>query len=211
MAFQDIRRIIREELRALRLAELAVVQEVHPHAAEGDQDNYACTVRLRDDDMVLARVPLATARIGLAAIPDVGDLVLVQFLGGDVNAPLITASFYNDEDRPPVNKEGEAVIVLPPAAGEGEGLHLTLQSKDTPRTLLTLGGTLEVTLQDDDPVVRIAVADKAEISIASDGAVLIKSSAGITLEGGELTMKGSKVTIEAQGQLVLKGSTIDLN
>ncbi|ONG58589.1 Rhs element Vgr protein [Pseudoroseomonas deserti] len=211
MAFQDIRRIIREELRALRLAELAVVQEVHPHAAEGDQDNYACTVRLRDDDMVLARVPLATARIGLAAIPDVGDLVLVQFLGGDVNAPLITASFYNDEDRPPLNQAGEAVLVLPPDAGEGEGVHLTLQSKEAPRTLLTLGGALEVTLQDDDPVVRIAVAGKAEVSIASDGAVLVKSSTGITLEGGELSMKGSKVTIEAQGQLVLKGATIDLN
>src|SRR5690606_17769813 len=80
---RDIRRIVRQEMLALHLAELGVVQEAHPHADKGDDNNHACTVRLRDTGLVLPRVPVAVGRKGLASIPDVGDLVLVQFIGGD--------------------------------------------------------------------------------------------------------------------------------
>src|SRR5690242_2557699 len=101
--YETIQRIVQDELGRIGTATLAIVQEQHAHADAGDQDNYACTVRLRDNGLVLKQVPVATARVGSASIPAVGDLVLVQYLGGDVNAPVITGSFYNDEDRPPVN------------------------------------------------------------------------------------------------------------
>src|SRR5262245_53702851 len=111
--FNDIRRIVREEMLSLRFAELGLVQESHPHADAGDDDNYACTVRLRDTGLVLPRVPVACGRKGFASIPDAGDLVLIQFIGGDINAPIITGSLYNDEDRPPVNAIGQVVLTLP--------------------------------------------------------------------------------------------------
>ena len=44
----ELRRLIREEVQTLRSAELGVVQSQHPHESEGDSDNYAVTVRLRD-------------------------------------------------------------------------------------------------------------------------------------------------------------------
>ena len=143
-AFHTLRSIIREELRALRLPELAVVQKLHPHADAADDDNYACTVRLRDTGLVIARVPFVTTRKGMAAIPDIGDLVLVQFLGGEANAPVITGSFYNDEDRPPANAEGEAVLRLPLDGGEGEGVELRVTSADASSALLALGVALLV-------------------------------------------------------------------
>src|SRR5438552_1540951 len=93
--FETIQHIIQEELRQIRTAELAVVQEQHPHASESDTDNYACSVRLRNSGIVLKQVPIATSRIGSVSIPSTGDLVLVQFIGGDINAPVITGSFYN--------------------------------------------------------------------------------------------------------------------
>src|SRR5215510_10090717 len=125
-AFGDIRRIIREELLALRFAELAVVQDIHPHASATDDDNFACTVRLRDTGLVLARVPMACARKGFASIPDTGDLVLVQFIGGDINAPVIIGCLYNDEDRPPENDKGQVVLTLPVDAADGDGIHATI-------------------------------------------------------------------------------------
>jgi hypothetical protein len=97
--YDTIRKIVQQELARVRTAELAVVQAVHP----ADPDNYSCTVVLRDSDMVLKQVPLTTPRKGVAMVPDVGDLVLVQFIGGQINAPVITGSLYNDEDRPPKN------------------------------------------------------------------------------------------------------------
>lgn len=207
-----LRRIIREEIRTLRLPELAVVQEVHPHAAAGDDDNHACTVRLRDTDLVLARVPVMVSRKGMAAIPDVGDLVLVQFLGGEANAPVITGSLYNDEDRPPVNAEGEAVLRLPVDAAEGEGVELRVTSAEGSGALLALGSSLKIELKDDDPVVVIDVGGgKARLAIESDGTVTLTSDKGLAIEGGEVAVKGTAVTIEAQGALKLKGATIDLN
>lgn len=196
----------------MRLPELAVVQEIHPHADAGDDDNHACTVRLRDTDLVLARVPVAVARKGMAAIPDVGDLVLVQFLGGEANAPVITGSFYNDEDRPPVSAEGEAVLRLPLDAGEGEGVELRLGSAEAAAALLALGSSLRIDLRDDDPVVVIDVGGgKATLKIESDGTVTLASSKALKIEGGEVSVKGTAVKIESDGELTLRGAVINLN
>lgn len=211
-AYNDLRRIIREELRSMRLAELAVVQEVHPHAGEDDDDNFACTVRMRDSDMVLKRVPVLVARKGMASIPDVGDLVMVQFLGGDPNAPIITGSLYNDEDRPPVNVEGESVVRLPSDAGEGEGIELRLKSGEETSAALYVGSSLKVDLKDDDPVVHINVGDgSAELKIESDGTVTLISGGAINIEGGDIALKGTTITAEADGEMTLKGSVINLN
>ena len=46
----ELRRLIQEELRGLRTAELAVVQAQHPHESDSDTDNYALSVRLRDTE-----------------------------------------------------------------------------------------------------------------------------------------------------------------
>ena len=211
-AFQELRRIVREELRSLRLAELAVVQEIHPHASADDADNYACTVRMRDTQLVLERVPVVTSRKGFASVPDVGDLVLVQFLGGDANAPLITGSLYNDEDRPPENDEGDVVLRLPFDAAEGEGMAVRLNPASDSGATLTLGSSLKIELKDDDPVVLIDVGDgSATITIESDGTLSIKSGKAIALEGGEISIKGSTIKAEADGEMTLKGATINLN
>ena len=205
--FHLLRQLVRDEIGRLRLPELAVVQAIHPHADKADDDNYAVTVRLRDDETVLARVPLATSRKGLASIPDPGDLVLVQYLGGDPNAPVITATFYNDEDRPPVNSEGEAVLALP---AEGGGVEIRAASSATPAVTLAVGGALTVKLQDDDPVVSVEGAG-ATVRIDSDGAVTISTAGDLSIEGGELAISGTQVTIEAAGELTLKGARINLN
>lgn len=209
---RDLRRLVREELLSLRLAELGVVQESHPHADAGDDDNYACTVRLRDTGLVLPRVPVACGRKGMAAIPDVGDLVLVQFIGGDINAPIITGSLYNDEDRPPPNDIGQVVLSLPVDAADDEGVHVKIVSESERSATLTLGASLKIELKDDDPVVKIDVGDgSATLTIDSDGTLTIKSGKAIALEGGEISIKGSKITAEAQGEMTLKGSMINLN
>lgn len=208
----DIRRVVREELRALRFAELALVQDIHPHAEAGDDDNYACTIRMRDTGAVLARVPLLATRKGMASVPDVGDLVVVQFMGGDANAPVIVGTLYNDQDRPPPNAEGEAVLRLPADAGDGEGVALRVNSVAEVSAVLALGNALKLELKDDDPVVRIDVGGGAAVlTIESDGTVTLKSGKALVLEGGEVTIKGTKITAEAQGDMVLKGAVIKLN
>ena len=204
--FDTIRRIVQEEIARTRSAELAVVQEQHPHADDSDKDNYACTVVLRNSGIVLKQVPVATQRIGFATIPAVGELVLVQFIGGDINAPIITGRLYNDEDRPPVNDDNQGIMHLPLDAGDSDAVHAELHSGDSRELILKLGDGLELNLKDDDPVVEIKVdGGKGSVAIARDGAITIESQ-------GDINMKGSgSINIEASGELNLKGSVINLN
>jgi uncharacterized protein involved in type VI secretion and phage assembly len=203
--YESIQRIVQDELGRVRTAELATVQEQHPHASDSDTDNYACTVVLRDSQIVLKHVPVATARIGTVSIPAVGELVLVQFLGGDVNAPVITGRLYNDEERPPQNDDGQAILHLPLGAGDDDAVHAELHSGDKRELVLKLGKGLTLNLRDDDPAVELDVdGGKATLKIAKDGAVTLESQ-------GKVELKGSEITVEAQGKLTLKGSTVNIN
>lgn len=203
--FESIQRVVQHELRRARTAELAVVQEQHPHASESDSDNYACTVRLRDSGILLKQVPVSTGRIGAVAIPAVGDLVLVQFIGGDLNAPVIIGRLYNDEDRPPVSEDGQAILRLPLGADDADAVHVEVRSGDARELILKLGTGLVVNLRDDDPVVEVDVGEgKAKLSVAQDGAITLESN-------GNVSLKGTEITIEASGKLTLKGATVNIN
>ncbi len=204
--YETIRGIIQQEIKQLRLCELAIVQEQHPHAADADKDNYSCTVVLRDSAIVLKQVPIATGRLGFAAIPDIGDLVLVQFLGGDINAPIIIGRLYNDEDRPPLSDDGKVILQLPKAASEGEGVFVAAGCVDESSVRINVGGTVVVHLQDDDPAVEINIAGGGGlIKVAQDGTITITSQSGINLKSD------ADINIEAGGTMHLKGSIINLN
>lgn len=201
--FDTIRRIVQEEMQTLRTAELGIVQEVHPHEDDSDSDNYACTVSLPTSNIVLAKVPIATQQIGSVSVPAIGEMVLLQFIGGDINAPIITGRLYNNEDRPPVNKLMQSVMHYP---ADGSAVHLEINSGDTHDIKLKLGDVLEINLKNDDPVVEINVDDgSGVISISRDGSIVLDSQADISIKGG------ASVNIEAATDLNLSGATINLN
>jgi hypothetical protein len=105
-----IRRVVLEELARNRGSLLGVVTTVYPHGAEDDENNYEANVRLKHEDLELRRVPIAIGHVGVAAPPRAGDLVLVQFLNGDSNQPLVTGRFYHADERPPLHKEDEIIF-----------------------------------------------------------------------------------------------------
>ena len=210
--YNTIRHMIQEELRQIRTAELGVVQEQHPHASDSDDDNYACTVALRNSDIVLPKVPVATQRIGIASIPNIDDLVLVQFINGDINAPVITGCFYDDEDRPPVNDDQQWVAQLPLGASESDALQISMQTGEQREISLQLGDALKIQCKDDDPVLSIEVdGGKATIQIDRDGAITMESQSNIQIKSNDFSIKGSSIAIEADGELTLKGSVVNIN
>jgi uncharacterized protein involved in type VI secretion and phage assembly len=208
-----LRRLIREEVQMLRAAELGVVQSQHPHESDGDSDNYAVTVRLRDTGIVLGKVPVATTRLGAVAIPPVGALVLVQFIGGDVNAPVVTGTFYTDEDRPPANADGQVIWNLPADASPDDALRLEVSSADKKSVVLKLASAVTVEIKDDDPAVSIDVGGNAQVTIDSDGKVTITSAQSLEIKASsnmKLEAQGN-FDLKAGGNMTIKGSVINLN
>jgi len=202
---ETIQGIVREELGRVRTAELATVQSQHPHESGSDKDNYACTVELRTSGTVLKQVPVATPRVGTVSIPAVGELVLVQYLNGDVNAPVITGRFYNDADRPPENADGQAIMHLPLGAADDEAVHAELHSGDKRELVLKLGANLALTMRDDDPAVELEIGGDKLLTIAQDGALKLEC-------GGAIEIKGDGITLDAgSGTFKAKGNTVELN
>src|SRR6476469_2565259 len=104
-----IRRVAEAEVKKMHFMELGVVTSVFPHSTQSDKDNYECNIRLKDKDVELRKVPVATQHVGLSNILHVNDLVLVSFINCDINSPVIVGRLYNDEDRPPLSKMEEIV------------------------------------------------------------------------------------------------------
>ena len=203
--YETIQKIVQDELKQVKTAQLAIVEAQHPHADESDSDNYACTIALRDSGIVLKNVPVATSKIGTASIPGVGDMVMVQFIGGDINAPIITGCLYNDEARPPLNDDSQIIMHHPQGAEDSDATRIEIFSGPEKKMVIKLGDALELNLADDDPVVEIKVdGGKGNLTIARDGAVMVQSD-------GKIEIKGNEIIIEAQAGLKLKGQTIDLN
>jgi phage baseplate assembly protein gpV len=198
--FNTIRQIIQEELRKVFVAELGIVQEVHPRTSEDDVANYACTVVLRDSALVLQAVPVASARTGIVSLPAVGDLVLVQFIGGDINAPIITGSLYNEEDRSPIQQAQQTIVHLPKAAADDQAVHVELNSGDLRQLIIKLGNTLTCILQDDEVAVQIQLGSDNE----PETYFQIKRN-------GEINIKGQAINIEATNDLNIKTTEGNMN
>lgn len=210
--------IVRDELRRLRVAELGVVAEVYPHAGADDTDNYGCDVRLKNSGLLLKRVPVATGHIGTAAIPNVGDLVLLAFDKGDVNQPIVIGRLYNDEDRPPLNASDEVIFRLPLAEADDKTVKASIknhQDQSPPREVL-VEMTPKIALRLTDDTVR-ATAGKTEMKLDQPGSsggkvTVVAGSTTITMnQDGDLTVEAAgAMSLKARRGLTLEGQSVTI-
>jgi uncharacterized protein involved in type VI secretion and phage assembly len=196
--------LVRAELAKLRVAEVGVVQQVYSHASGGDKNNHSCDVKLRDTGLVLPKVPVAVDRIGQSSLPNKDDLVLIQFLGGDLHGAIVTARLYNDQDRPPQAKPKEWVYVSPDEAESGvRRIHVELPEGNA----LTVEDKL-LTLKYGSTTIKIRNGGSVEVNSAAD--IILKASGDITLQaGGDMTFKaGGKLNATASMDMKLEGLSV---
>ena len=200
-----MKKVAKNEASKIYTNELAVVTSVFPHASESDKDNYQCSVVLKNhkqpdgSDFELRKVPVLTQHIGWANIPNVDDLVVVSFIGGDINAPVIIGRLYNDQDQPPVNNEEE--VLLQHSKEKGSSMKM---DKDGVLTLNSPENKSVVTVNDEEVTVNLQNG-KSQVNVNGD-AVEITTGSGkisIKLEGGGITLDATNnpVTIKSMGEI----------
>ncbi len=206
----SIQAIVRQEMRRVRVAELGVVEQVYPHSSDGDDDNYGCDVRLKNSGLLLKRVPIATNHIGTVAIPYIGDLVLLNFEGGDVNQPIVIGRLYNGDDRPPLNNPYEIISRIPLADDDDKTIKSAVRnipSNSPPREII-VEMPPKITLRITDGTVRVTAGETEMKLDQPDG-----SGGTVTVVAGQtkITMnQDGDVTVEAMGSMTLK-ATQDLS
>lgn len=204
-----IEAVIRDQLRSFKIAELGVVTNVYSHESSSDKNNYECDVKLRNSGLELKRVAVATQRVGSVAIPNQNDLVLVQFLHGDIHSAIITGRLYNDSDRPPEAKPHEFVYISPDSAEQGiRRVYLELPKGnkllvDDDKLVLEMGKT-KLTINNDGDV---QLDSNGKLTISAKGDAEIKTQGSLKLDaGGDVTVGGSNVSIKAQAGATVEGS-----
>jgi uncharacterized protein involved in type VI secretion and phage assembly len=219
--------IVRHELAAVRTTELGVVEDVYPHASAGDDDNYGVDVTLKNSGLALKRVPVATGHVGTVAIPNIGDLVLVSFVHGDINAPIVVARLYDEvvfrlplaesdeksilaaiRNHPDSSPPRELIIEMPPkitvrvvdgsvTATAGQTEMRLDQSGSSGGTVTVKAGSTTITVNQD-----------GDVTMDSARSVTVKASSNLTLEAnGNIEIKaGGNLTAQAGSRAVVKGS-----
>jgi phage baseplate assembly protein gpV len=187
--FDSIARIARHETNARATAGVGKVTSIYP--ADGVAADYAATVEMRDSGLVLPRVPVAAGVLGAAAIPAVGELVVVVFMDGDYNAPVIVGRLYH----PDQNLFKQIVLALPSGA---EDPNLTLEVDGTkPSVRLELPGS----------EVRIDIVEKEILIQVGEVAVTVQGSGG---GRAEIAAGGSKITLKKDGDITIAASSSKL-
>lgn len=208
--YDTLQKLVRHELRMRRFAEMGQVQAVYP----GDPGNYDADVVLHATDLVLRHVPVLTPRKGHASLPEVGDLVMLQFMGGDVNRPVIVGTLYNGDDRPPENAENDWVLQLPSGPdAKTSGLRVELRQADPIGFTVSLkGDKFELVVHDDDPVATLTVSG-TKLTIAGDGRVTLEGGGDVEIKAsGNLKLEaGGSAEFKAGSTMKLQASKIDLN
>jgi phage baseplate assembly protein gpV len=171
-----IRAIVRDELRSVRLGELAVVTAIEPHADGGDLNNHDCSVKLRESGLELTKVPIATPHVGMVSAPAVGDVVLLVYVNGDPNRPVVLGRFYTDATRAPVHKEKEWRVESPP------------------------GGTTSIAIQDDGAIV--IAAGETKLTLRKDDVIEIAGKQDLKIEvQGNVALKCADCKLDASGNV----------
>lgn len=198
-----MKQVAQQEVRKIYTTELGIVTSIFPHAVESDRDNYQCSVKLKNkkqpdgSDFELRRVPIVTPHLGMVNIPNVEDLVLVTFISGDINAPIIIGRLHNDQDQPPINQEKEFL--------------LQNNLKDGGSFKINAEGVITITSKDEKSIATIKdknvalTNEKCSVSL-QDGDMEIKNqSCNITLKGSNITIDNGTCKISIEGG----GITID--
>lgn len=214
-----IQAVVRDQLRSFKTAELGIVTQVYSHESASDKNNYECDVRLRDSGLELKRVPVAMPRVGLAAIPNQDDLVLVQFLHGDIHAAVIIGRLYNDQDRPPEAKPHEWVYISPdPAENDIRRLYLELPNGnklllDDDKLVIEMGKTKLTVNNNGDIAInsnaKLTIDTKGDASVKVNGNLELNATGDVRVEGTNVSLKGkANATLEGSAATTVKGTSV---
>lgn len=198
-----VRRVVEQEMARRRDSLLGVVSAVFPNEDGKGYNNYEVSVRLKHEDLELQKVPLAVAHIGFVAPPRPGELVLVQFINGDLNQPVITGRFYTDEALAPLFKEDEILVEHRP--GNGDRLNhfrfkadgTILLQRDVEKPEDNSRAKTSIKIDGETNALEIKVEDKVTVTLKKDAIEITADGKPITVTCDTMTVKGN-VTVEKE-------------
>lgn len=154
-------------------------------------------------DWIRVAVPMAGDNRGTFFMPQVDDEVLLVFLNGDPNFPLVIGALWNGTDAAPVdNGNGENNVRMIRSRSGHRVIFDDTKNSET-LTFVDSSGRNSVVIQTKDDTITITSGKNIKLA-APNGA--------IELTAQTLTLKASGTAeLAATGDLTLSGDHVDIN
>jgi uncharacterized protein involved in type VI secretion and phage assembly len=162
--------------------------------------------------------PMAGKEMGLVIYPEKDDEVLIDFVNGNVNTPVIIGSLYNGKEKPPFdNADGENNIRMF-VSRSGHVIEIDDKSGSEKITITDKSGGLIIEM--DSSKETITVTSKGDINIKADSNfkveakdIEMKAGSNATFKAGSAleASAGSSATVQGGGGVTVKGATVSLN
>lgn len=168
-----------------------------------------------ESDWAMVAMPMAGKEMGMYMLPEVGDRVVVSFMAGDINYPIVIGSLWDEKNLPPANNDdgknnirmiksrsGHQIILDDNADGKKEKIEIKTKSGHT-ILLDDASGGEKIEIKDKTGKNEITLnSANNEVVVASGGKVTIKDGQGSTVE-----MSPGKVAVTSKGELQISGQS----
>lgn len=208
---------------------LGRVIEVYEHQTSSDDSNFEADVIIGGEQYEERSIPISENARGSIAIPEVGDTVVVDYMAGEGNSPVITGIHTTNQNRPPIGRAGMEKTVFESGespAGTGN-IHLTGYTEyDKNPALTTISERVAerawIQISKHDPARDPVPKDDANMTIEmlddpkNDAANI--TLAGNTIDGDDsksvsvdLDMKSGDIIVKAENTSGEFGLKLDVN
>jgi len=144
-------------------------------------------------DWVPVATPYAGNGYGLCLSPEKGDEVLVAFLHGCLENPVVLGGLFNGVDKPPTQRTADRdVKMIRTKAGHEIVLDDTSSSRAV--RVATAGGH-EIVL--DDASGQVAIAGNGVLAVLADDGKITISGTDVTIQGRAVKVAGATVDVGA--------------
>jgi len=209
-----LRAIVREELTRYRMPELGIVSTSFPKTDDSGDGNHQVNVTLRGSGVELQRAPVAVGRAGWSALPRTGDLVVVAFVDGDLNAPVVLGTVYDNTLRPP-KAEALELVYQPPDDEDSavRRMHVELPGGSSitygdDKLTITSGGTEVIVEKDGD----VSIKSAGKVTIESQGDINLEAAGNVSIKAQQnATLQGLQASVEGQAKATVKGASVGIN
>jgi len=154
-------------------------------------------------------------QMGATFLPNVGDIVLLGYIGGDVHMPVVLGGIWTSESKMPYPYDADGKNPIRSIKTPGGSEVLIDETQDKVKISVTTPAGTNVTL--DDGGEKISIQDKtAKNALTFDlkaGKAELKAEKGITLQTGSCKLimdgQGGKMNLESQNQFAFKSAQVN--
>ncbi len=180
-------------------------------------------------DWCYVMAPMGGKESGLFLPPQVGDLVVLGYLGNDPHSPIVLGSYWSPDSQAPItiedgkaqdyclktpkkidlalhdeDKKQKVTVTMP------SGIVIEIDDEQQTVTTKNKEGNTALLMKMKDGEIELTAKNKLTLT-AGNASVTLEKNGDVTIKGGgDVTLDGKAVSAKAQGEVSLQGMDVTL-